>query len=82
MQLAVPDNRLQGIGAILGAMLVLSAQDAFIKSISAGFPLHQIILVRASTALLLVALFVHWEGGFGILRTNRPGLQALRCLLI
>ncbi len=82
MQLAVPDNRLQGIGAILGAMLVLSAQDAFIKSISAGYPLHQIILVRASTALLLVALFVHWEGGFGILRSNRPGLQALRCLLI
>lgn len=82
MQLAVPDNRLQGIGAILGAMLVLSAQDAFIKSISADYPLHQIILLRAATALLLVALFVHWEGGISILRSNRPGLQALRCLLI
>jgi drug/metabolite transporter (DMT)-like permease len=82
MQLAVPDNRLHGIGAILAAMLVLSAQDAFIKSISTAYPLHQIILVRACVALSLVSLVVRWEGGLGILRSSRPGLQALRGLLI
>jgi len=82
MPLAGLDKKLLGILAVLGAVLALSAQDAAIKLISTFFPLHEIILVRAGIALALVLLIVRWEGGFGILKTDRPGLQVLRCLLI
>ena len=82
MQLAALDNRLLGILAALGAIFALSAQDAMIKLISTSFPLHEIILVRAGVALALIVLIVQWEGGFAVLKTGRPGLQALRGFLI
>ncbi len=76
------DNRVLGIAAIVAAIIVLSAQDAFIKAISTDYPLHEIILVRAFVALLLISLIVRWEGGLSTLKSATPGLQALRGLLI
>jgi len=71
-----------GIAAAVAAIVALTAQDALIKSISTIYPLHEIVLVRACVALVLVILIVRWEGGFAVLRSDRPGLQALRGLLI
>lgn len=82
MREAAIDNRALGIAALLLAIVVLTAQDAFIKSISGDYPLHQIVLVRAVVALLLVALVVRLEGGLAVLKSATPGLQALRGLLI
>ncbi len=82
MPQATPDNRLLGIGAAVAAIVALTAQDALIKSISTSYPLHEIVTVRACVALVLVALIVKWEGGLAVLTSGRPGLQALRGLLI
>ena len=77
-----PDDNYLGIAAAVAAITALTVQDALIKSISAQYPLHQVILMRASVALLIISVIVYWEGGIAVLRSQQPVLQAIRCLLI
>lgn len=77
-----PDDKLLGIAAAVAAIVALSMQDALIKSISGDYPLHQVILVRASVALVIIAAIVRWEGGIAVLKSEQPALQVIRGLLI
>jgi drug/metabolite transporter (DMT)-like permease len=74
--------RTRGILCIIGAAFFLTANDSIIKWLSPTYPLHEIVLVRAVTALTITLLLVQLEGGFRILRTRRPALHLLRGLLI
>jgi S-adenosylmethionine uptake transporter len=53
-----------------------------IKQLSGGYPLHQIVFTRSAIGIALGLVFVQLEGGFHLLRTDQPGLHALRGLLV
>lgn len=71
-----------GIALVLAAMVSMSINDALVKSLSGGYPLHQVIFTRALIGLALCLVFVLFEGGLSILKTRQPGLHFLRGLLI
>lgn len=68
--------------SVLIGVLCISVNDLLIKALSGGYPLHQLIFARSALGLLLTLIVVQFEGGFAILRTQRPWLHALRGLLI
>ncbi len=77
------DPRLLGIACVIGAVITFTTQDMMIKWLSGDYPLHQIILTRATVALAFtVALFVPLEGGLHNLRTRRLPLHLLRGLAV
>ncbi len=73
---------MHGIACILGATMFFSIQDATIKWLSGDYPLHEIVLVRATIAALIMLVVVQLEGGLRILRTAHPGLHLARGLLL
>ncbi len=78
-----PASKLLGISCVIGAVFAFTTQDMAIKWLSGDYALHQIVLIRASIALILtLAIFVPLEGGYRNLRTRRPLLHLLRGLAI
>lgn len=73
---------LGGIAALLGGAVIFSLQDVIIKSISGGYPVHEIVLIRSVAALLPILLLAHIDGGLGALRTRRLGFHLLRSLAL
>lgn len=78
---AIPHARL-GIFCMLVGMLLISVNDMLIKSLSGGYPLHQLVLLRSAVALVFTLALLRFEGGWALLRTDRPWLHLLRALLI
>lgn len=72
----------QGIVCIIGGMTALSLQDMVVKWVSGSYPLHEIMLARATVAMLLTLGMVQLEGGNGLLKTRRPVLHLVRGLLL
>ncbi|MDG4650334.1 DMT family transporter [Roseibacterium sp. SDUM158017] len=77
-------NTGRAIAFILAGMLCISINDMLIKLLSGGYPLHQMVFVRSVLGLLASAVFLRLEGGISLLRTDRPGLHALRagCIVL
>ncbi|MBO6561831.1 MAG: DMT family transporter [Nisaea sp.] len=71
-----------GIALILIGMLAISINDMLIKQLSGGYPLHQMVFTRSAIGIAFSLVIVQFEGGWQILKTNRPGLHALRGLLV
>lgn len=71
-----------GIAFMLGGMLFVSLNDMFVKMLSSGYPLHQILFLRSLVGLLVTFGFLMAEGGLHLMRTGKPGLHLLRCLCI
>ena len=63
-------------------MFGISFNDMFIKQLSGGYPLHEIVFARSAIGIFLSLLLVQWEGGFHLLKTDQPGLHVLRGILI
>jgi len=76
------DKATVGIAFILVGMLAISVNDMLIKQLSGDFPLHQMVFIRSAIGICFSLVLVHFEGGFGILRTKTPLLHVLRGLLI
>lgn len=72
----------RAIAFILAGMLCISVNDVAIKFLSGGYPLHQMVFVRSVIGALASLVFLQLEGGLRLLRTDRPGLHALRAGLI
>ena len=72
----------RAIGFILAGMFCISINDTLIKFLSDGYPLHQMVFVRSVVGMAASVLFLRFEGGWVLLRTNRPGLHAIRAGLI
>ncbi len=64
------------------AMALFSVQDAFVKSMAAHYAVVAVLFFRSTTALPLVAGYLWVRGGRAAFRSNRPGLQILRALLL
>lgn len=77
---------LGGILLALGGSLVLSVNDMAVKALSGGYPLHQVVLIRAMIGLTVVLALLVWSHGarrvLDGIRTRRPGLHALRVLCV
>ncbi|NNF77249.1 MAG: hypothetical protein HKN05_04395 [Rhizobiales bacterium] len=73
--------RLLGICCVLGAVTIFSVQDVVIKWLSGGYPLHEIVFIRATVAMCLtLAILVPLEGGYHNLLSKRIPLHLLRGL--
>lgn len=72
-----------GILCMVGAAVFGTLLDAAIKTLSAGYPLHQIILIRTIVAItILVVIVLRQDGDFRQFRTNRPAAHLVRTLIV
>jgi drug/metabolite transporter (DMT)-like permease len=71
-----------GIASILLAVFFFSIVDATAKWLGRDYEPVQIVFLRYAFGLLPVAVLVWRGGGLRALRTRRPGLHALRALLV
>lgn len=76
------DKQIQGILLVMLGASALSTQDVAIKWLSSDYPLHEVILARASIAMLLTLVVVHFEGGLKSLWTRNLGPLIARGLLL
>ena len=68
-----PTSTLAGLLLALGGSATLSINDVAIKALSGAYPLHQVILIRASIGMLFLIGFVWFSGGtFRQFLTRRP----------
>lgn len=82
-ELAKAQNAAIPIACALIAGTAFSLNDLGVKSLSGGYPLHQIVLIRASIGIMFtLAVFMPLEGGLSNLRTSRLGLHLLRGLFV
>ncbi|MEQ9639242.1 MAG: DMT family transporter [Alphaproteobacteria bacterium] len=77
----LPNPRLRGIFAMIGAMGALSALDAVAKWLTAGYPVTEVVFFRSVFTMLPVGVMLAREGGFGSLRTQRLGAHLLRAAI-
>ena len=71
-----------GIACVVAAVTVLVLQDSLIKWLSGDYPLHEIVLVRAASAVCVTLFMMRLEGGIHLLRTRRLGLHLVRAGLL
>ncbi|WP_300516350.1 DMT family transporter [Aliiroseovarius sp.] len=77
------NTNLIGISSAITASVFFSINDTVIKFLSGDYALHQVVLIRSALALCLTCLvLIPLSGGFGQLRTRRPGVHALRGFLV
>lgn len=80
---APADRAAFSIACALGGSVAFSLNDITVKSFSTDLPLHEVILIRAATALcVIVFAFGRGQSLRAILTTRRPGVQALRALFV
>lgn len=71
--------RLVGILCVVAAVTIFSTQDMGIKWLSGGYPLHEIVFLRAIVAICVtLAIMVPLEGGYHLLLSRRIPLHLLR----
>lgn len=76
------DHRMLGTVCVVGAITLFVLQDALIKWLSGDYPLHEIVLVRAASAIAVTLFMMRLEGGVHLLRTRRLGLHLARSGLL
>ena len=78
-------SSIRGIFCVLAAGATFSTSDMLIKTLSGAYPLHQIVFIRATVALVIIlGLFMPLEGGYHNLRTTEWKLHAFRggCVVV
>ena len=76
------DHRMLGIACVVGAVSIFILQDATIKWLSGDYPLHEIVLVRATSAVAVTLFAMRLEGGLRLWRTRRASLHLARSTLL
>ncbi len=71
-----------GIACVVGAVTIFILQDATVKWLSGTYPLHEIVLVRAASAVAVTLFAMRLEGGFRLWRTRRVPLILARSTLL
>ena len=73
---------LKAVSFLLLGILGISINDTIIKFLSDAYALHQLVFIRAIIGLLIIVPPILVRQGVVALRTTRPGIHALRGLLI
>ena len=76
------DKASQSILLISIAMFFVSINDMLIKQLSGSYPLHEMVFVRSAIGIIFSIAILQFEGGFRMLRTDKPGLHILRGFFI
>ncbi len=76
------DKPTWGIFFVVLGMTAITVNDMLIKLLSGDYPLHQMIFLRSVIGIVFSLALVQLEGGFNILRTDKPLLHLLRGLLL
>jgi drug/metabolite transporter (DMT)-like permease len=58
------DNRAKAMLCITGAVATASTQDAVVKWLSGGYPVHEALFIRSVIALMVVSALVIQQGGW------------------
>ncbi|MGV8950126.1 MAG: hypothetical protein ACOH2M_03410, partial [Cypionkella sp.] len=61
-QRAISQN-LRAIGLLTAGIALFSVQDLILKLLSGAYPLSEAMVFRSLTALPLILLLVHFDGG-------------------
>jgi len=75
---APSQTALHGIYFKLSALVLFCTMDAMVKGLGATYGSFQLMVFRSAVALVPVAVLIWHAGGLRVVRSNRPGLQALR----
>ena len=76
------DTPIRGIFFLLGGVFIFSTQDVFIKYLSSGYPLFEIMFIRSLAGIVPCLLIVHFDSGLKSLKTKRIGAHFLRSTLM
>jgi drug/metabolite transporter (DMT)-like permease len=76
------DRAISGILFLLTGEVVFSIQDVIIRSLSGGYPVFEILLFRAVTAIIPCLILVYFDSGFASLKTKRIGIHIFRSSLM
>jgi drug/metabolite transporter (DMT)-like permease len=77
------NNPLRGIGWLLLGILAFSIHDVAIKWVSGGYPISEVMLIRAAIALPLLLLVVRLDAGsFAALSTPWLGIVLVRGVIM
>ena len=72
---------LHGIYLKLASLVLFCTMDAMVKALGDTYGSFQLMLFRSAIALIPVAVLIWRAGGLGIVRANRPWLQAVRVVV-
>lgn len=68
-------QNLRAVGLLVAGIALFSVQDLILKLLSGDYPLPEAMLFRSLTALPLIGLLVHFDGGIKTLFT--PGMRRM-----
>ena len=75
---APSQTALHGIYFKLSALVLFCTMDAMVKGLGGTYGSFQLMVFRSAVALVPVAVLIWHAGGIRMVRSSRPGLQALR----
>ena len=79
---AVPDRNGRGILLLLGGIFIFSIQDVIVRTVSGTYPVLEFGFIRSLFSILPVIALVVFDGGLASLRVTRPGIHAVRGVLM
>ena len=74
--------KMMGIVSMVGGIVLVSLQDAMVKLFADSYALHEVMLVRATVALLLTLVILQMSGGLQQLYSSSFSLLVLRGLML
>ena len=72
----------QAIAVMALGKLLFAIQDAIIKEMSGGYPMHEIMSLRGLVAIPILLLLIYFGAGLKSLAMHRPGWHLLRGFLM
>lgn len=74
-------DQVNGILLMLIAVMLFAFMDAAVKWLGADYPISQILFFRCVVALIPITGFIYHAGGLAVLKTKRPFVHLLRCVV-
>jgi drug/metabolite transporter (DMT)-like permease len=82
MSQATHHHTVRGILLMMSAVFMFSSMDTLVKYMLQSYPMPGLIWARYMVHMLVMVVLLWPRAGISLLRTNRPGLQMLRGLLL
>ncbi len=79
---SAPDRTGRGILLLLGGIFIFSIQDVIVRTVSGTYPVLEFVFIRSVFSIFPVLALVVIDGGLATLKVTRPGLHAVRGLLM
>ena len=71
-------STLHGIYLKMASLVLFCTMDAMVKELGDTYGAFQIMMFRSIVALVPLAFVIHHAGGFHVVKSKRPWLQAAR----